>query len=107
MLRDARAAPGRSLAAMSSLGDLLEAMHEAPRASTLVGRARVWRDSTKIHEAIRRINEGGGNTSITLIATASRADAADDDVVAEDPEWSTARFWWSGDQWRLDMHESI
>ncbi|MET0420819.1 MAG: hypothetical protein ABW073_03875, partial [Acidimicrobiia bacterium] len=85
---------------MGTLGDLLEAMHDAPRAHTMHGRGTHGRDHQKIRDAMLRWQEqrtgrGGMQTEIFGV----RGDADPD----FDPMRAPIEFWCAGENWRLDQ----
>jgi hypothetical protein len=84
---------------MGALGDLLEAMHEAPRSSSLHGVARHGQDHEKLREAIERRNRSGGaHATLMMVATSGEGEA----IPAGLPE-SPVEFWSSPLGWRVDQ----
>jgi hypothetical protein len=83
---------------MGVLGDLLEAMHDAPRARSLVGSARQGQHLERLREMLERGNAHGNSRSIMLTATSGPPGAA----VPTGYHESQLQFWSSGDLWRVD-----
>jgi hypothetical protein len=83
---------------MTALGELLEALHDAPRAQSFSGRARRGHDPEKMREALERFNRSGGGHSRSVMPTATGPGFAPPSGMQESP----IEFWYSVDQWRID-----
>jgi hypothetical protein len=82
---------------MGALGDLLEAMHDAPRAASLHATARQGQDHEKMREAIERRNQSGGGHVTQLIAISPEGATIPSGLQA-----SSVEFWHSSVGWRVD-----
>jgi hypothetical protein len=84
---------------VGKLGDVLEAMHDAPRAVSFRGRARRGYDPEKMRESFERLNRRrGGRSQSVAILSAAGAGVAPPSGFQE----SAVEFWYSAGRWRLD-----
>jgi hypothetical protein len=85
---------------MGALGEVLEALHDAPRARSLWGRARTGQDHEKLRAAFERLRLGqGGHTSVAMLSVGTGA------VLPTGFVDSPAEFWCADGNWRVDQHE--
>src|SRR5262245_6053796 len=82
---------------MSVLGELLEAMHDAPRASSFRGRARRGDDVGLIREALEQSNRRDRSQSVSIFGM-----GVSDVASATGLQDSDVSFWSSGRSWRID-----
>jgi hypothetical protein len=88
---------------MAELGLLLEAIHDAPRATSFFGLARQGNDPARMQQFVERLNRRPGRSgSVVHLAQASRA--------GEDPSpgfsESSIEFWYSEGRGRVDRNGS-
>ncbi len=90
---------------MAQLGPLLEAMHEAPRATSFFGSARQGRDPAGLQQFVERLNRRpGGSRSVLhrMHASSSTSGAEPLSGYAE----SSISFWYSEGKGRVDRDET-
>lgn len=88
---------------MAQLGLLLEAIHDAPRATSFFGSARQGNDPEKMQQFVERLNRRPGRSgSVVHLMQASRRGEVPPLGFSE----STIKFWYSEGQGRVDRDES-
>jgi len=86
---------------MGAIGDVLEAMHDAPRASSLHGTGRQGTDHETLQEAFARRSARGGTHTRTLISMAPEGA-----TLPSGFHDSNVEFWFSQVGWRVDHAEA-
>jgi hypothetical protein len=88
---------------MSELGDFLEALHDAPRATSFSGTARRGQDPEKIRQLLDDMNRrrGGGTHSVAILATSGPGSAPPSGF-----QEAPIAFWYSAGDWRVDQGAS-
>ena len=88
---------------MAQLGLLLDAIHDAPRATSFFGSARQGNDPEKMQQFVERLNRRSGRSgSVVHLMHLSRSG----EVPPSDFSESTIRFWYSEGQGRVDRDGS-
>jgi hypothetical protein len=88
---------------MAELGLLLEAMHDAPRATSLFGSARQGNDPARMQQFVERLNHRPDRSgSVVHLMQASRSGAAPPLGFSE----SSIEFWYSDGRGRVDRDGS-
>lgn len=87
---------------MSQLGALLEAVHDAPRATSFVGSARQGQDPARMQQFVERLNRRGGARSVGHVTQASWGEKERPPGFVE----STIAFWYCEGQGRVDQDGS-
>jgi hypothetical protein len=88
---------------MAQLGLLLEAIHDAPRATSFSGSARQGHDPARMQQFVERLNRRPGRSgSVVHLMQASRAGEEPPSGFSE----SSIEFWYSEGQGRIDRDGS-
>src|ERR1700716_951701 len=88
-------------APMGAIGDLLEAMHDAPRATSFHARGRHGQDHGKMQEAVERRNQRDGGNVTSLVAISPEGA-----TIPAGLQESEVEFWYSSLGWCIDQPPS-